>query len=162
MRRTFASLALAVFMFSFVSPPVHSQQDPPNVQCCVHEFLTGVELGWASSLLYPFARRDEGLPSNRVNFWVTRVYQAANGIEGAHKLCSRRNPAWPNWYDLQNRLYAMGSQMIPSCGGTDPDPYPTCQTTTRSMWHTINGTYAGWGNALASQIADRPRAESPR
>jgi hypothetical protein len=155
MRRAFVSLALVVFMLSFSPPAVHSQQDPSNVQCCVHEFWAGVELGWASSLLYPFVKRYAGLPSGRVNFWVTRLYEAAHGIEGAHKLCSARNPAWPNWYDLQNRLYQMGDQMIRSCGGTDPNPSPTCETTTRGMWHTLNGTYAGWGNALALKFADR-------
>lgn len=153
MRRAFAPLALAVFILSLMPAGVHSQQDPPNVQCCVQEFLAGVELGWSSSLLWPFVKLNAGLPASRVNFWVRRLYGAAIGIEGANALCSKINPAWENWQDLQNQLYEWGDQMIRSCGGRDPNPGLTCEATTRGMYHRLNGTYAGWGNALQWQVA---------
>jgi len=148
------SLFLALFGFCLLSAgTAFSQQDPPSVQCPVHEFWSGVELGWCASILH------EGKTLGTVqeiNFWIQRMYHAAELIEGANALCSKMNPAWPNWRFLQARLYRMCDDMIAICGGQNPNPWTTCPHLCESFWLELSGMMAGWSSALGEQMYDNP------
>jgi hypothetical protein len=91
-----------------------------------------------------------------LNDWILRLYEAAHGIEGANSLCSKRNPAWPGWYSLQDFLYRLAQQALDSqCARLDG--VQTCKSFCMGAWVTLSGTLAAWGNPLGEMLADMPQ-----
>jgi hypothetical protein len=91
------ALAIAVVIWSFFAlcPPLAAQQDPPLPECCLDIFYAGHHLGMA------FALAEEGYFSEEL---IDGLNKAARFVQAAHSACSSVNPAWPDWENRQAEL----------------------------------------------------------
>ncbi len=122
-----------------------AQQDPPREDCCAHIYNSGINLGWASSLMNHVIV--PGVPDTGARAAVIADLQrAAAHMTASRRACSEYNPIWVSSPNHETSL----GQQVGRLGG------PTRSASTdRSVQSALRDTYK-WGEELGVGATGRP------
>lgn len=124
---------------------LRAQQDPPREDCCVQLYNTGVNLGWASSLLNHVivaGVRDDAARAAA----VADLRRAADHVTAARKACSDWNPVWSARPDREAWLRQLGNRL--ERGGE-------AGSAAAGMQEAVRETYR-WGEELGTGAVGMP------
>ncbi len=124
---------------------LRAQQDPPREDCCVQLYNTGVNLGWASSLLNHVivaGVRDDAARAAA----VADLRRAADHVTAARKACSDWNPVWSARPDREAWLRQLGNRL--ERGGE-------AGSAAAGMQEAVRETYR-WGEELRTGAVGMP------
>ena len=143
--RGMKSFAITLLALATPLTGLVAQQDPPREDCCAHIYNTGINLGWASSLMNHVVV--PGVPDTGARAAVMRTFnEPPPTLTASRRACSEYNPIWVSSPNHETWL----GQQAGRLGG------PTRSASTdRSVQSALRDTYK-WAEELGVGAIGRP------